>query len=432
MKRGLLRIGRVLCSSLIFVHTPMLVPQVRAEEPSASPALAGIQGELDPQLNPYNFSFGQKFAQAMGSATVGSIGVYPIFALYLDAQSGKPISLNPIHLSRGFGGGMGKILPNVAVTTVVGELYMQMRKSDDEPGFAESFASSSVAGTMAALSSIPFELMATRQRNNEWNGKQFFDDIKKNGGYIELYRGSKATIARDVVFAFGILSLPKLIQGNLDDSEESHVRDAAIAAGSGAAVGIISLPFDAARGHIQRMPAGQSTPGVIASMNEIIKKDGVAGLFKGAPFRAVFVGSIGLFIGAATSVIQDYQAKGNAEEIAKKHPEVNPETILATAKNNRKNPAPPASTLAESQEKLKEKDPLSIKIAKVHQDNLSSHNPSNGPRIRNQYLLNRTADLQEKVRVFREKLIGGPIQTSYSSKPMLLQDSSKSKSTETL
>lgn len=168
--------------------------------------------------------------------------------------------------------------------------FKEKDKESLKADFLVSFSSGAMGGPLNAI----WERIMTLQQLKGLSVRNTLVFLKKEEGICRgLLKGSSAAAWRDGFFNIGVFSLNRTLQKRI--SPLTGKDQAAFISGtvSGMLVGYLSAPFDLIKTLVQS-EVSKKRMRIHKVSQEIIKKEGVKGLFKGASIRA---GLIGVFIG---------------------------------------------------------------------------------------------------------------------------------------
>lgn len=134
-------------------------------------------------------------------------------------------------------------------------------------------------------------------------------DVVKSLGLKGLYRGTLATLARDVPFSFVFFPAVSVMKATLTPANQQTPFSAVFASGvvSGAIAAAVVTPMDVIKTKLQVIPKSgdRAYTGMLDCYQHVLKTDGVKGLFRGVVPRVLIVSP--LF--AITVLVYEFQQR---------------------------------------------------------------------------------------------------------------------------
>ncbi|VDD94241.1 unnamed protein product [Enterobius vermicularis] len=173
---------------------------------------------------------------------------------------------------------------------------LQSSKPADELTFLQNFNAGAFAGILTTSVMAPGErikcVLQVQQSGHKVPGAPHYDGpidvvkkLYKEGGIRSLYRGTFATLLRDIPASGAYLStyeyLKKLFSGGHTD--QKLPTGAILAAGgfAGIANWSVCIPADVLKSRLQTAPEGKYPDGIRGVFREVIREEGPKALFKG-------------------------------------------------------------------------------------------------------------------------------------------------------
>jgi len=198
-------------------------------------------------------------------------------------------------LYRGLSANLVGITPEKALKLAVNDLLRNTLQGDAPTiTIPQEVIAGAGAGFCQVVATNPMEIVKIRmQVGGEGGARLSLGEVVKELGLRGLYKGTAATLLRDVPFSMVYFSMYGRIKSNLTD-ENGHIGIgkillSGIIAGSCAAS--ISTPMDVIKTRVQVKP-GPGDPhynGILDCINKIIKNEGPKAFFKGLGPRIMII-----------------------------------------------------------------------------------------------------------------------------------------------
>uniref|UniRef100_A0AC35TZX6 Congested-like trachea protein n=1 Tax=Rhabditophanes sp. KR3021 TaxID=114890 RepID=A0AC35TZX6_9BILA len=170
--------------------------------------------------------------------------------------------------------------------------WLQTTHEGQEMTFAQNFNSGAIAGVMTTVVMVPGERIKCllQVQNTSVNAVKYdgpvdaFKKIYKQGGIRSIYRGTFATLLRDIPASGAYLSVYELLKRKFaGENRQTLSPGATLAAGgfAGMANWAVCIPADVMKSRLQTAPEGKYPDGIRGVFREIIREEGPKGLFKG-------------------------------------------------------------------------------------------------------------------------------------------------------
>ncbi|VDK59702.1 unnamed protein product [Anisakis simplex] len=174
--------------------------------------------------------------------------------------------------------------------------WIQRAEPGQELSFIQNFNAGALAGIFTAVIMVPGErikcLLQVQQSGHRAPGAPHYsgpiDVVKKlykQGGIQSLYRGTAATLLRDIPASGAYLStyeyLKKLFSGGAPDRNLSPVATLMAGGFAGIANWAVCIPADVMKSRLQTAPEGKYPDGIRGVFREIMRDEGPRALFKG-------------------------------------------------------------------------------------------------------------------------------------------------------
>ncbi|KAI6216097.1 hypothetical protein M3Y94_00463200 [Aphelenchoides besseyi] len=171
--------------------------------------------------------------------------------------------------------------------------WLQQKKPGDELTFLQNANAGALAGVLTTVVMVPGErIKCLLQVQTASTGPAKFSgpldvvrQLYKEGGIRSIYRGTGATLLRDVPASAAYLSvyeyLKKLFAG--DKGKDKLSPGAILMAGgfAGIANWSVCIPADVLKSRLQTAPDGKYPNGIRDVFKEVIRVEGPTGLFRG-------------------------------------------------------------------------------------------------------------------------------------------------------
>ncbi|CEF59605.1 Mitochondrial carnitine/acylcarnitine carrier protein [Strongyloides ratti] len=169
---------------------------------------------------------------------------------------------------------------------------LQSTHPDQEMTFYQNFFSGALAGVFTTVIMAPGErikCLLQIQNTSSSDPKKIrpMELIKKlyaDGGIRSLYRGTGATLLRDIPASGAYLSVYEYLKKKLSDNNDGHLSPLAIMTAGGFA-GVanwgVCIPADVLKSRLQTAPEGKYPNGIRGVFKEVMLEEGPKGLFKG-------------------------------------------------------------------------------------------------------------------------------------------------------
>jgi solute carrier family 25 S-adenosylmethionine transporter 26 len=195
------------------------------------------------------------------------------------------------------------LLRSVPCSTIFFVTYEQMRSSLEHKYLGSTWPSAwreAVAGGVANVAQcsvrVPCEVLKQQMQARGSSSACLADSVRQVGanGLRGFYRGSGATVARELAFALVQMpcfeELKRLHPWSADDSVGRQGLVGAICGGlAGALAGAATTPLDVAKTQIMLSQKGSDHRGVFRTMVALYEKGGTEVLFRGAGPRTAYV-----------------------------------------------------------------------------------------------------------------------------------------------
>lgn len=171
---------------------------------------------------------------------------------------------------------------------------IQGKAPGEELKFTENFIAGGIAGIFTTVVMTPGERIkcilqvqgASMAKEGAVQYKGPIDVVKKlykEGGIRSIYRGTAATLLRDIPASGAYLSVYELLKKKFGGSEGTLSPGATLAAGgfAGIANWAVCIPADVMKSRLQTAPEGAYPNGIRSVFVEIMREEGPRGFFKG-------------------------------------------------------------------------------------------------------------------------------------------------------
>ncbi|CAJ0928763.1 unnamed protein product, partial [Mesorhabditis belari] len=227
-------------------------------------------------------------------------GQKPLFAGAFDCARQTVVKEGVFALYKGMAAPLVGVTPLFAVFfggCAVGK-WLQQKNPEDELTFVQNMNSGALAGVFTTIIMVPGErikcLLQVQQSGHSPSGVQYkgpLDVVKKlwkQGGIASIYRGTGATLLRDIPASAAYLSvyeyLKKAFSGEHGEGKNKKLSPGATLMAGGLA-GIanwsVCIPADVLKSRLQTAPEGKYPDGIRGVLREVLREEGPKGLFKG-------------------------------------------------------------------------------------------------------------------------------------------------------
>ncbi|GMR39999.1 hypothetical protein PMAYCL1PPCAC_10194, partial [Pristionchus mayeri] len=173
--------------------------------------------------------------------------------------------------------------------------YIQQKSPDQEMSILQNANSGAIAGLMMTSIMVPGErikcLLQVQSAGHAPTGVHYdgpMDVVKKlykQGGIASIYRGTAATLLRDIPASAAYYSVYEYLKKKFV-GEGSHGKlspGATLMAGglAGIANWSVCIPADVLKSRLQTAPEGKYPGGIREVLKEVLREEGPKGLFKG-------------------------------------------------------------------------------------------------------------------------------------------------------
>ncbi|MBM3183801.1 MAG: hypothetical protein FJZ64_00655 [Chlamydiae bacterium] len=166
-------------------------------------------------------------------------------------------------------------------------------RDGQELGAGANVVASSLAGLVPSPINAGFERVMTRQ---QLEGGGFWHHVRalyRTGGLRNIFVGIEPTAGRDAVYNLGVFALNDVANRVTRPWIEDPLAQTAVSGmGAGIVAGALSTPFDLCRTLVQSSSDEMMRKTAWKIAKEIIKRDGIRGLFRGCLSRCVTVGPL--------------------------------------------------------------------------------------------------------------------------------------------
>ncbi|VDM27659.1 unnamed protein product [Toxocara canis] len=174
--------------------------------------------------------------------------------------------------------------------------WLQQVSPDEEMTFIQNFNSGALAGVFTTVIMVPGErikcLLQVQQSGNQAAGTPHYDGpldvvrkLYKQGGIRSIYRGTAATLLRDIPASGAYLStyeyLKKVFSGGASEKKLTPVATLIAGGFAGIANWAVCIPADVMKSRLQTAPEGKYPDGIRGVFREIMREEGPRALFKG-------------------------------------------------------------------------------------------------------------------------------------------------------
>lgn len=174
--------------------------------------------------------------------------------------------------------------------------WLQTTHPEQEMTVIQNFNSGALAGVFTTVIMVPGErikcILQVQQSGHSVPGASHYsgpiDVVKKlykQGGIQSIYRGTAATLLRDIPASGAYLAtyeyLKKLFSGRSSDKTLSPVATLTAGGFAGIANWSVCIPADVLKSRLQTAPEGKYPDGIRGVFREIMREEGPKALFKG-------------------------------------------------------------------------------------------------------------------------------------------------------
>ncbi|KAF8375073.1 hypothetical protein PRIPAC_81502, partial [Pristionchus pacificus] len=173
--------------------------------------------------------------------------------------------------------------------------YIQQKSPDEEMTVLQNANSGAIAGVLMAAVMVPGErikcLLQVQSAGHAPTGVHYdgpIDVVKKlykQGGIASIYRGTAATLLRDIPASAAYLSVYEYVKKRLagEDNASKLSPGATLMAGglAGVANWSVCMPADVLKSRLQTAAEGKYPGGIRDALKEVLREEGPKGLFKG-------------------------------------------------------------------------------------------------------------------------------------------------------
>lgn len=172
--------------------------------------------------------------------------------------------------------------------------YLQQKNPEDEMTFFQNMNSGALAGVFTTAVMVPGErikcLLQVQQAGHAPSGEHYngpLDVVKrlyKQGGIASIYKGTAATLLRDIPASAAYLSVYEYLKKKFaGDTKDKLSPGATLMAGglAGIANWSVCIPADVLKSRLQTAPEGKYPGGIRDVFREVMREEGPKGLFKG-------------------------------------------------------------------------------------------------------------------------------------------------------
>ncbi|VDK81495.1 unnamed protein product [Litomosoides sigmodontis] len=174
--------------------------------------------------------------------------------------------------------------------------WLQQTSPDQEMTFVQNLLSGGLAGVFTTVIMVPGERIkcllqvqhagSTGPSSEHYTGPvDVFRKLYKQGGIRSIYRGSMATLLRDVpasgIYLATYEYLKKLFAGDSETKNLNPLTTLVAGGLAGTANWSICIPPDVLKSRLQTAPEGKYPEGIRSVFKEILREEGPKALFKG-------------------------------------------------------------------------------------------------------------------------------------------------------
>jgi len=172
--------------------------------------------------------------------------------------------------------------------------WLQQKDPNTELTFIQNFNAGALAGVFTTTVMVPGErikcILQIQSMGHSTGGVKYngpLDVVKKlyaEGGIRSIYRGTAATLLRDIPASGAYLSVYELLKKKFAGEDRTKLSPGAtLCAGgfAGIANWAVCIPADVVKSRLQTAPEGRYPDGMRGVFREIIRDEGPAALFKG-------------------------------------------------------------------------------------------------------------------------------------------------------
>ncbi|CAJ0579800.1 unnamed protein product, partial [Mesorhabditis spiculigera] len=172
--------------------------------------------------------------------------------------------------------------------------YIQQKNPEDEMTFVQNMNSGALAGVFTTVIMAPGErikcLLQVQSAGHGPSGVHYdgpLDVVKKlykQGGIASIYKGTCATLLRDIPASAAYLSVYEFLKKSFSGDTDKKLSPGAVLLAGGLA-GIanwsVCIPADVLKSRLQTAPEGKYPDGIRGVFKEVMREEGPKGLFKG-------------------------------------------------------------------------------------------------------------------------------------------------------
>jgi solute carrier family 25 carnitine/acylcarnitine transporter 20/29 len=171
--------------------------------------------------------------------------------------------------------------------------WLQQKEPGQELTFIQNFNAGALAGVFTTIVMVPGErikcILQVQSMGNsavKYNGPlDLVTKLYKEGGIRSIYRGTAATLIRDIPASGAYLSVYEFLKKKFagENKERTLSPLATLAAGgfAGIANWSVCIPADVVKSRLQTAPEGKYPDGMRGVIREILAHEGPAGFFRG-------------------------------------------------------------------------------------------------------------------------------------------------------
>lgn len=173
--------------------------------------------------------------------------------------------------------------------------HLQTSDPDHEMTFVQNMNSGALAGVFTTIVMVPGErikcLLQVQSGGNAPSGVYYkgpLDVVKKlykQGGITSIYRGTAATLLRDIPASAAYLSVYEFLKKKFsgEGAQRTLSPGATLLAGglAGIANWSVCIPADVLKSRLQTAPEGKYPDGIRGVFKEVMREEGPRALFKG-------------------------------------------------------------------------------------------------------------------------------------------------------
>jgi len=239
------------------------------------------------------------------SLLVGAIGgtietsiQMPLITWKICVQEGRSFPKNIREWYRGVFINASSLSPITALQCYANSIFQNMVLIGDPTrslNDAEQMACSAAAGAVSALIYGPVDLLVIQQQKLKESLSHTFEKIRKDYGFLRVYRGFFATIGRESIYTMGYLGIAPVVNGRLSKSSFNKsyfghhpVTCSVVSAMCGGTIAaLLTHPIDTAKTCVQSDLVKDKYPTAIYTIKHLYEKGGISVLFKGVVPRTL-------------------------------------------------------------------------------------------------------------------------------------------------